>query len=169
MFTPNADPITSISFRTGHNINDCYNSLLSDGYDYIEGDIRSTCGGKFCTLGIKREGGGIPPITNIIGTLSKGREPKDFIQDGCKYKRILDNKFNGDIHKGSCPEYLFLYYTTDNCGKNPIKDLIYGNYYHKKSSSQEVVQNSERSLRKQDLDLCTFKSKNYGYIYIIRV
>ena len=102
---------------------------------------------------------------------------------------VLDNKFNGDIHKGSCPEYLFLCYTTDNCGKNPIhklffnyniktnylnknikdKDLIYGNYFHKISSSQEVVQNSERSLRKQDLDLCTFKSKNYGYIYIIRV
>ena len=168
MITPNPNPITSISFRTGNKLDDCYNRLLKDGYDYIEGDIRATCGGKFCALGIKTNGENLP-ITNIIGTLSKGREPNEIWQDGCKYQMIVDDKFNGDIHKDSCSEYLFLYYTTDNCGKNPIKDLIYGNYNQKKSSRQEVVQNSERSLRKFDLDLCALKSGNFGYIYIIRV
>ena len=160
--------ISSITFRIRNNINDCYNSLLKDGYEYIEGDIRFTCSGKCCALGYKLSEEG-RPITNIIGTLSRGREPLEIIQDGCKYKMILDENFNGDIHKNSGGNYLYLYYTTDECHLRPIKDLIYGIYREKKSSKQEVVQNSERSERKFDLDLCVGRSINYGYIYIIRI
>ena len=165
-----SNPITSISFRIGDDIDTCYNKLMDDGYDYIEGDIRWTCGGKFCAIGIKnfsRFNG--PPITNIIGTISKVREPNEITQDGCRYKMIIDNEMNGDINRGSCQAYLYLYYTTDYCNKSPIKDLIYATYKHKKSSNQEVVQNSERSEKKFDLDLCAGLSENYGYIYIIRL
>ena len=37
---------------------------------------------------------------------------------------ILDENFNGDIHHGSGGNYLFLYYTTDECHMKPIRDLI---------------------------------------------
>lgn len=165
-----SNPITEISFRIRNNLNDCYNALDKDNYDYIEGDIRYTCGGKFCAIGIKKynDTKGVP-ITNIIGTFSKGREPKEIIQDGCTYKMIVDEEHNGDINNNSGGNNLYLYYTTDDCNKKPIRDLIYGNYANKKSSKQEVIQNSERSFRKYDLDLCTERSENFGYIYIIRV
>ena len=160
--------ISDITFRIRNNIDDCYNSLLKEGYEYIEGDIRLTCDGKCCALGYKLNGKE-EPVTNIIGTISDGREPQQIIQNGCTYKMIVDENFNGDIHKGSGGNYLYLYSTKDECHMRPIKDLIYGNYKYKKSSKQEVVQNSERSKRKFDLDLCAGRSAYYGYIYIIRV
>ena len=71
--------IKAITFRIRNTISNCYNSLLKDGYDYIEGDIRLTCSGKCCTLGYKHNESG-RPIINIIRTLSTGREPLEFIQ-----------------------------------------------------------------------------------------
>ena len=77
------NPITDITFRIGNGINKCYNDLIKDGYEYIDGDIRDTCGGKFCAIGVKKYNGNSgAPITNIIGTLSKGREPLEIKQDG---------------------------------------------------------------------------------------
>ena len=52
--------------------------------------------------------------------------------------------------------------------KGPIKDLIYGNYKVKKSTNKEVIQNSERSKNKFDLDFCSGRSLNFSYIFIIR-
>ena len=48
------NPITDITFRIGNGINKCYDDLIKDGYEYIDGDIRDTCGGKFCALGVKK-------------------------------------------------------------------------------------------------------------------
>ena len=163
------NPITDITFRIENGINKCYDDLIKDGYEYIDGDIRDTCGGKFCALGVKKYNGNSgAPITNIIGTLSKGREPLEIKQDGCTYKMIVDKNCNGDLNKNSGGDYLYLYYTTDECNKRPIKDLIYGNYKVKKSTKKEVIQNSERSKNKFDLDFCSGRSLNFSYIFIIR-
>ena len=38
----------------------------------------------------------------------------------------------------------------------------------KKSTNKEVIQNSERSKNKFDLDFCSGRSLNFSYIFIIR-
>ena len=73
-----------------------------------------------------------------------------------------------------------MYYIRDNCGKNPIKDLVFATYREARTNSQEVVQNSYKSIRSYDLDLAAMRGfkymgvKNmrkakYNYIYINRI
>ena len=124
-------------------------------------------GKKFCALGIKKDI--TNPITNIIGTVSENREPNSIIEDGHLYKMIIDKNGNGDINNGSGGYYLYLYYTTENLHLPPIRDIIVGSYRQKKTSFQEVVNNSKKSLRNGELDCCSGTwGSNYNYIFIIR-
>ena len=49
------DYITDISFSINKKPYRCYNTLKNNGYQLIQGDIRKGAGGKYCTLGIKRQ------------------------------------------------------------------------------------------------------------------
>ena len=158
-----------------------YNGLKRNNYQVIDGDIRESCGGKYGALGVKKyKDYQRDPITNIIGTISKETQPDSFTQDGCTYYKVRDIDGYGDIHRDEGGVYCFLYYTRDSCNKNPIKDLVFATYKTARTNSQEVAQNSYKSIRSYDLDLAAMRGysymgcKNmrrakYNYIYIYRI
>ncbi len=176
-----SNPITEITFKVGKTLEDCYDGLKRNNYCIIDGDIRESCGGKYGALGVKKfKDNKNDPITNIIGTISKECQPHSFSQDGCTYYKVYDIDGYGDIHRDEGGVYCNLYYTRDNCGKNPIKDLVFATYREARTNSQEVVQNSYKSIRSYDLDLAAMREfkymgvKNmrkakYNYIYINRI
>ena len=162
------NPITHISFEIGNKINICYDNLLKRGFDYVEGDIRNGSGKKFVAIGYKRLSN-CYPITNIIGLLSKNREPQSIIEKGIQYDMILDGKGNGDIHKGSGGSDLYLYYTNNINAGSPIREIIFSSYPQKKTSKIEAVQNCSKSRRQGDLDINAERGKTpFNYIIIIR-
>ena len=175
-----SNPITEITFSLGKTLEDCYDGLKRNNYQVIDGDIRESCGGKYGALGVRKfkdyHG---DPITNIIGTISKEIQPESFTQDGCTYYKVRDIDGYGDIHRDEGGVYCFLYYTKDSCGKNPIKDLVFATYKTARTNTQEVAQNSYKSLRSYDLDLaamrgysynkCNMRKAKYNYIYIYRI
>ena len=177
----NSNPITEITFSLGKTLDDCYNGLKRNNYQVIDGDIRESCGGKYGALGVKKyKDYQRDPITNIIGTISEENQPDSFTQDGCTYYKVRDIDGYGDIHRDEGGVYCFLYYTRDSCNKNPIKDLVFATYKTARTNSQEVAQNSYKSIRSYDLDLAAMRgykfmgSKNmrkakYNYIYIYRI
>ena len=176
----NSNPITEITFILGKTLEDCYNGLKRNNYQVIDGDIRESCGGKYGALGVKKyKDYQRDPITNIIGTISKENQPDSFTQDGCTYYKVRDIDGYGDIHRDEGGVYCFLYYTRA-CNKNPIKDLVFATYKTARTNSQEVAQNSYKSIRSYDLDLAAMRGykymgrKNmrkakYNYIYIDRI
>ena len=176
-----SNPITEITFSLGKTLENCYDGLKRNNYQVIDGDIRESCGGKYGALGVRKfkdyDG---DPITNIIGTISKEIQPESFTQDGCTYYKVRDIDGYSDIHREEGGVHCFLYYTKDSCGKNPIKDLVFATYKTARTNTQEVAQNSYKSLRSYDLDLAAMRgykymgSKNmrkakYNYIYIYRI
>ena len=176
----NSNPITEITFSLGKTLEDCYNGLKRNNYQVIDGDIRESCGGKYGALWVKKyKDYQRDPITNIIGTISKECQPDSFTQDGCTYYKVRDIDGYGDIHRDEGGVYCFLYYTRDSCNKNPIKDLVFATYKTARTNSQEVAQNSYKSIRSYDLDLaamrgykynkCNMRKAKYNYIYIYRI
>ncbi len=74
---------------------------------------------------------------------------------------------------------MLLYYTRDSCKKNPIKDLVFETYKTARTNTQEVAQNSYKSIRSYNLDLAAMRGYKYfgcknkiraecNYIYIHR-
>ena len=170
MNTPGADhPITEVTFEIGNDLESCYKSLINRRFEVIDGDIRVGGGKKYVALGYKK-GTSNFPITNIIGFLSNNKEETTIYENGYEYKMIQDGNKNGDIHKGSGKENLYLYYTTSQFAGSPIQRLIFASYPRKKISNMEVVQNFSRSLRQGDLDINAKRggSTPFNYIIIIR-
>ena len=173
------NPIVDITFSLGQSLEFCSNKLKENDYKVIEGDIRESCGGKYGLLGIKKYKD-CPkcPITNIIGTVSKIVQPEIINENGCDYYVVKDqeNK-NGNIHYNESGVLCYLYYTRSEKYK-PIKDLVFCSHDEPRGDKDEVAQNSEKSLRKGDLDLATMRgfqynkrnwnAAKYNYIYIIR-
>ena len=73
----------------------------------------------------------------------------------------------------------FLYYTRNKFEK-PIRNLTFSTFKEERKDSNEVAQNSDRSLRSCDLDLATrrgfrymgmknMRAARYNYIYIERI
>ena len=167
---PNANnPITEISFEIGNDLNSCYKKLSERGFDIVEGDIRKGAGGKYCALGIKR-GTSNYPIRDIIGFLTNNKEGFSIIENGHEYKMIKDGNNNGDIHKGSKGEDLYLYYSIDQTIGTPIKEIVFTSFPNRKASKMEVAQNYSGSLRNGDLDINARRGKKtpFNYIIIIR-
>ena len=133
----------------------------------MDGDIRQGAGGKFVALGYKK-GTNNYPITNIIGFLSKEKEDSTIYENGYQYAMIKDGSGNGDIHKGSKGEFLFLYYTNDIRVGMPIKGLIFTSLKHAKTDNKECVQNYSGSLKNGNLDINAKRGGPFNYIIIIR-
>ena len=163
------NPITEVSFEISDDLKSCYRKLRERDFEIVEGDIRRGAGKKYCVLGYKR-GTSYFPITDIIGFLSNYKEGYSIRENGFEYRMIKDGNNNGDIHKGSKGEDLYLYYTTDQNVGTPIKELIFASYPDRKSSKMEVVQNYSGSLRGGDLDINAKRGSKtpFNYIIIIR-
>ena len=94
---------------------------------------------------------------------------------------VKDLNGNGNIHYEEGGVCLFLYYSTDNCKKRPIKNLQFKSYESERKDSLEVVQKTEKSYKNdiKDLDLATMRGfrynkinpqpANYNYLYIYRM
>ena len=163
------DSITDISFSIDSNVNGCYNTLKGNGYRLIQGDIRQGAGGKDCAIGIKRFfNTNKEAITNIIGIVSGSSQPQKIKEDGIEYTLITEIRNNGDIHKGSGGNYLFLYYTKDKRAGKPIRDISVGSYPHPLSCDMEVVNHSKISGNGA-LDINTGRGGPFNYIFIFRV
>ena len=165
------DSITDISFSINSNVNKCYSYLKGNGYRIIQGDIRKGAGGKYCALGIKRFfNTNKEAITNIIGIVSGSSQPQKIKEDGIEYTLITEIRNNGDIHKGSGGNYLFLYYTKDKRAGKPIRDISFGSYGHsfRKDCDMEVINHSKKSKGSGALDINTGRGGDYIYIFIFR-
>ena len=174
------NPITDITFNLSKSIEDCYKKLKDNGYTIVSGDIRESCGGKYGAIGYKRyKDYRDDPITNIIGTVSYDSQPSRLEEKGMQYHMVISTDGYGNIHhdEGGCS--CFLYYTRNKFEK-PIRNLTFSTFKEERKDSNEVAQNSDRSIRSCDLDLATrrgfrymgmknMRSARYNYIYIERI
>lgn len=168
--TNNSDYITEITFAIGKNIEECRNKLESKQYTIINDDIRRGGKKKYVLLGYKKNNNE-QPITNIIGLYSEVKLINGTLEcNSCKYTQIIDsdNK-EGDIHRGSGGNFLYLYYTRDKKAGLPLRALKPQYFKDPIEDNNKFIQNAQWSLTNGNLNIIWSRGGGtYNFIELCR-